>query len=179
MSRGKQREPFEGARRSGEVDETLKLTHKLTAVDEGDVIQGDAIETAKGFPAVDWSIDDDLVIELPGAAAPTLAVTPEIELDDKDLVDYKVELDDKGVIGLDDVGIIGPIDDVGIKFDGVDGESTLFDHKFDLDLDITPVFEEFDAQWSAGAESALRDMSPELDELVELADPIDLQGFDG
>ena len=72
MSRGKHRDPFEGARRPGaaEVADTSKLAHKLTDIDDADVSQADVIETTKGFPAVDWSIDDDLVIELPGAVAP-------------------------------------------------------------------------------------------------------------
>lgn len=78
MSRGKHRDPFEGARRPGtaEVADTSKLAHKLTDIDDADVSQADVIETTKGFPAVDWSIDDDLVIELPGAVAPVLAVSP-------------------------------------------------------------------------------------------------------
>lgn len=194
MSRGKHRDPFEGARRPGaaEVADTSKLAHKLTDIDDADVSQADVIETTKGFPAVDWSIDDDLVIELPGAVAPVLAVSPEIELDYKVEFDYKVELDHKDVISIGDElemkeqvvfeqpdRYLEPVEDLAIKFDGVDGESTLFDHKVEIAFDAAPVFEEFDAQWSAGAGGASGDRGLELDELADLADPIDLQGFDG
>lgn len=209
MSRGKQREPFEGARRSGGVEgaDTLKLTHKLTGTDEADVIQAEVLETAKGFPAVDWSIDDDLVIELPDAVAPALAVTPDIELDHKvDFdpevefdhkveFDYKIDLDHKDVISIGDEldmkeqvvfeqpdQYLAPVEDLALKFDGVDGvdgESSFVGHKVEIDFDAAPVFEEFDSQWSAGVESASGEMNLELDGLVDLADPIDLQGFDG